>query len=137
LRGLQLARSVCPGETVARLLARDPRARVRRAAAELMLLQASDEAIARRLERCYEQDPDAGVAETCGGAVARPASRETDPITVFVVPAGASAPVPSAPFALLLADGSLRRGSADRRGALHEARAARGEVELVPYAGGD
>jgi hypothetical protein len=57
------------------------------------------------------------------------------PLTVFVVPDGSTAPVARAPFALVLADGTLRLGISDRRGVLFEAQAPDGEVELaVPAA---
>jgi hypothetical protein len=50
---------------------------------------------------------------------------------VFVVPDGSTSPVARLPFALVLADGLMRVGLADRRGAVFEARAPRGRVELA------
>jgi hypothetical protein len=44
---------------------------------------------------------------------------------------GVSEPLPRAPFALLLADGTLRMGNADRRGAVFEAAAPAGVVSLL------
>jgi hypothetical protein len=58
-------------------------------------------------------------------------------VTVLIVPSSGDEPTPGAPFALLLPDGSLRLGIADRRGAVHEPRATSGNVELLPFTGGD
>jgi len=136
LRGLALARESCGDGAVSQLLARDPRARVRRAAAEAILRAAPQAAERRLLASCEESDTHALVAETCGGQ-ARPEPGEREPTTVFVVARSGASPTPGVAFALLWADGSLRLGSADRRGAVHEPRAPRGAVELLPYAGGD
>jgi len=136
LRGLALAKSGCGDGYPAKLLGSDPRASVRRAAAEL-LLRASPQAAERRLLlRCQENDAHAVVAEACAAA-ARPDSSELEATTVLIIPNAGAEPVPGAPFALLWADGSLRLGSADRRGAAHEPAAPKGAVELLPYAGGD
>jgi hypothetical protein len=51
-------------------------------------------------------------------------------VVVYVVPAGETAPVARAPFVLRLADGSFRLGLADRRGAVAERFAPKGEIEL-------
>jgi hypothetical protein len=51
-------------------------------------------------------------------------------VLVYVVPAGETDAVPRAPFVLHLADGSFRLGSADRRGAVSERFAPKGEIEL-------
>lgn len=136
LRGLALARADCGDHAPAALLARDPRARVRRAAAELLLRLPSPSGERRLLARCQETDVDAVVAETCGGQ-ARADIVATEPATVLIVPGLGGEPTPAAPFALLWPDGSLRLGSADRRGAVHEPRAAQGSIEILPFASGD
>jgi len=136
LRGLALAKSSCGDGYPGKLLSSDPRANVRRAAAEL-LLRASPQAAERRLlARCEESDAHAVVAEACAAAP-RPDTNELEATTVLIVPSVGGQPVPGAPFALLWADGSLRLGSADRRGAAHEPEAPKGAIELLPYAGGD
>jgi hypothetical protein len=76
------------------------------------------------------------VAEACAGQP-RPDTTTTEPATVLIVPSSGGEPTPAAPFALLWPDGSLRLGSADRRGAVHEPRAPQGAIELLPYTGGD
>ena len=136
LRGLLLARARCADGYVATLLTSDPRANVRRAAAEL-LLRLGPEGVERRLlARCQDSDTHALVAEACAGP-ARPAVAEVEPTTVLIVPSAGGDPTPGAPFALLWADGSLRLGSADRRGGVFEPRAPQGTVESLPYVGGD
>ena len=49
---------------------------------------------------------------------------------VYVVPDGSDAPRPSASYAMLFADGMLRAGTTDRRGAVFEPLAPEGEVAL-------
>ena len=84
----------------------------------------------RALARCVSDDPSSIVAVVCESPIL-PRSTGVDPVTVFVVPAGESAPVPRAPFALVLADGGMRLGVTDRRGALFEPAAPRGSVQLT------
>jgi cellulose synthase operon protein C len=136
LRGLALARASCSDGQPQQLLVRDPRARVRRAAAELLLRTSPGASEQRLLSRCQDSDPHALVAEACGAA-ARPDLTEVEPVTVLIVPVSRDEPTPGAPFALLFADGGLRLGVADRRGAVHAPRAAKGRFELLPYTGGD
>ena len=136
LRGLGLAHASCENGYPATLLRSDPRANVRRAAAELLLQSSSQPAVRRLLARCQEGDTYALVAETCAG-VPRPDTLEPEPSTLLIVPTAGGDPLPGAPFALLWADGALRLGSADRRGGVHEARTPHGAVESLPYAGGD
>ena len=54
----------------------------------------------------------------------------TFPLVVFVVPDGGTEPKGRAPFALVLPDGTMRLGLADRRGALFVAPLPGGGVEL-------
>jgi HEAT repeat protein len=136
LRGLALARARCADGYPATLLGADPRANVRRAAAEL-LLQSGPQANERRLlVRCHDSDTHAVVAEACAGGE-KPDATAHEAMTVLIVPSAGGDPTPGAPFALLWADGGLRLGSADRRGGVHEARAPQGAVESLPYVGGD
>ncbi|HEY3497920.1 MAG TPA: HEAT repeat domain-containing protein, partial [Polyangiaceae bacterium] len=135
LAALRLAGAASGGEpcgagVVARLLRRDPAPTVRAAAARL--LAASPGAI-EALRRCADQDESSAVARTCAEP-ASPLPAETEPLLVYVVPMGETDPVPFSPYALALADGTLRLGVADRRGAVFEPRAPKGYVnlELVP-----
>jgi hypothetical protein len=88
------------------------------------------------LQRCEETDPHAAVALSCGAPLS-PRPVEVEPVTLLIVPSEGADPVPGASFSLLFADGALRLGTADRRGGVHEPRAPKGGVELLPYAGGD
>lgn len=136
LRGLSLAGAACKDGAVRQLLLQDPRARVRRAAAEALWRAKPELAERRALASCEEGDTQALVAQTCAGP-ARSEPTETEATTVIIVPNAGAEPAAGAAFSLLWADGALRLGSADRRGGVHEARAPRGGVELLPYAGGD
>lgn len=87
----------------------------------------------RALWRCSVEDRHATVAERCAEPAATPSGDED--VLVYVVPDGRAEPVARAPFALVLADGAMRLGVADRRGALYEASAPAGALELaVPAA---
>lgn len=136
LRGLALARGECVSGKPQQLLAGDPRARVRRAAAEVLKRGGAAPSNKRLLQRCEESDTHAVVAEACA-APPTPATREAEPLTLLIVPSEGAEPAPGAAFSLLFSDGGLRLGSADRRGGVHEPRAPQGGVELLPYAGGD
>lgn len=135
LAALRLMNSVATGEpcgagVVTRLLRRDPAPVVRAAAARLLsTLPAASEA----LRRCADQDESSSVARVCAGPSSPPPT-QTEPLLVYVVPMGETEPVPLSPYALALADGTLRLGIADRRGAVFEPRAPKGLVnlELVP-----
>jgi hypothetical protein len=53
------------------------------------------------------------------------------PALVFVVPDGKSVPMPLASYSLLRADGLIRSGKADRRGAVFEQKTPKGELKLL------
>ena len=59
-----------------------------------------------------------------------PPPNGTESVLVYVVPAGETEAVPRAPFVLRFADGSFRLGLADRRGAVSQRFAPKGEIEL-------
>jgi HEAT repeat protein len=134
LAGLTVAGARCDRGLTRDLLARDPAEAVRLAAAEALARRASGkdkeaEADARALARCASEDRNASVALRCARPSAAPSG--THDVAVFVVPDGRSAPVPRAPFALVRADGLMRLGIADRRGALFEAMAPSGTIRLA------
>lgn len=115
--------------TARALLATDPSARVRRAAAELLRDTKPDEADAKSLRRCASLESTGSVAAACEQSRMTGAIGDSE-VLVFVVPAGASAPVERAPFALRRPDFLVRHGRADRRGAVCEASVTNGELEL-------
>ncbi len=104
------------------------RAAAGRATAAASAGGASDED-RRALERCARGDPSGRVAAQCR-TPAVPAPARTRPTLVYVVAEGAAAPRPGAPFALVFADGTVRLGETDRRGAVFDPVAPEGEVRL-------
>jgi cellulose synthase operon protein C len=133
LNGLWLLQQRCSDQREAKLLVKDPAARVRLAAARL-LRDVGGPSSARALERCAAEEVNGAVAAACAQARSlRPTGvRE---VLVFVVPAGQSTPLPRAPFALARPDGLTRYGVTDRRGAVQETNVPDGELTLsVPAA---
>jgi hypothetical protein len=125
----------CPNDAPRLALEADRSWRARLAAAEwawAASAKASASAavkLGRALARCAREDRDAAVAGRCA---LRPEWPSADaPVLVFVVPYGATTPVPHAPYALALGDGSVRLGTADRRGAVFERAAPVGAVRLA------
>jgi hypothetical protein len=128
LAGLALAGARCADGTAERShLAEDPTEDVR-AAAALLLSRAPGAYDVRALDRCARSDPSSIVAARCR-AHPSPASR-THPTLVYVVADGAAVPRPVAPYAILMADGTLHLGTTDRRGALFDPTATEGELTL-------
>ena len=66
----------------------------------------------------------------CCAASPGPIPEETEPVLVYVIPVAESEPIPGAPFALVRDDGLVRLGTSDRRGAVFESAAPRGQVRL-------
>jgi HEAT repeat protein len=117
------------------LLAHDGSDIVRRAAARLLMVGRKDASGAmvqgdrHALMRCVADDKSGRVAAACTQVYEVPAGASS--VVVFVVPDGKSVPAPIAPFALVRADGLVRSGLADRRGAVFEIAAPSGEVSLA------
>jgi HEAT repeat protein len=84
------------------------------------------------LDRCATADRSAEVARLCRPRAPSLASpRRTSAVTVFIVgQSGGSGARPRAPFLLQYADGVLRAGVADRRGAMFDPVAPAGDVAL-------
>ena len=134
LAGLRWLDAHCGDGAKARaLLRRDPSEMVRMAAAKLLASVPAEapEQARRALVRCEIDEASARVAAVCRRGEPERVAAATS-VTVFVVPDGKTEPVPGAPFALMLADGFVRLGLADRRGALHEHAAPRGPLSLLP-----
>ena len=126
----------CGPGVLERLLAADPSPRVRRAVARALGRASRTPALDAALERCAAEDANGDVAAECRRRTTAAPAHDT-PVLVFVVPTGAAAPTPGAPFVLRLSDGTERFGVADRRGAIFEPHAPAGAVELgvLPAAG--
>lgn len=136
LAGVRLAGARCAHpEVVGWLLQHHPSDEVRIAAARLLREQAgSVPGAAGLLARCTRKDVSGRVAAECQ-APSLPARVESGApavaVSVLVVPTGSNAPAPRAPFALVLANGSIRSGTSDRRGSVSEAAAPRGSLRLA------
>ncbi len=134
LAGLRLAGERCEAKLLRRLLRKDESDRVRANAALLIKAVSGAEKERaldlRAIERCINEDVNSRVAVACAKEQT-PSSDQTELVSVFVVPFGETAPIARASFALARADGLLRLGVADRRGALFEAKAPRGPLALA------
>jgi HEAT repeat protein len=131
LSGLAVARARCASSVEREALAFDPSEIVRAAAARLLsTVHLGDSAVDRSaLERCVAEDPSGVVSAACA-AQAQGVSQHTLNISVYVVPVGATEPIPRMPFALVRPDGLLRLGVSDRRGVVTEHDAPRGTIRL-------
>jgi hypothetical protein len=87
---------------------------------------------ARALDHCAHGDVSGIVATRC--ASASPSPTRTRAVLAFILPDGAETPRPGASYAMLLADGLIRAGTADRRGAVEEPAAPDGSIRLLSLA---
>ena len=101
-----------------------------RAAAALAVARNATPDDARALDLCAQTDVSVSVASRCRTQGGPPPSRSR-PVLVYVFPDGANAPRPGAAYALLFADGTLREGATDRRGAVFDPAAPEGSIRLV------
>lgn len=132
LAALRLAKRRCQSTVALDLLRADPSALVRaRAAALVVNVPGKDAVLERRaLDECVAADTDGSVARACK-AGPELLGKDSEPVTVIVVPSGETAPVARAPFSLFFADHLMRLGVSDRRGAVYEAFAPDGELSLL------
>ena len=130
LVGLRLMGQRCDG-TARRLLLRDRHWRVRLAAAELVgSIKTAGEEDRRALRRCALDERDAAVASRCETPSRRASGTGTGAL-VYVVPDGKTEPLARSAFALVLPNGALRLGVADRRGALFVREPPNGPLRLA------
>jgi HEAT repeat protein len=129
LAGLALAHARCAeGLPERKALADDPNEQVRAAAALVTAAKSSPDD-ARALRRCARVDPSGFVALRCQTRWSPPG--RTRATLVYIVPEGQETPRPGAAYAILLADGLVRTGIADRRGAAFDPAAPEGPLRLV------
>jgi HEAT repeat protein len=129
--GLALAGVRCEGGAVERAAVTGDANEEARAAAALLLSRVPAAGDARALDRCARMDASGFVAARCRGhAGTRASGRPGSAALVYVVAEGAETPRPGAAYALLFADGTIRAGLTDRRGAVFEPAAPDGEVVL-------
>ena len=122
----------CPRHPERDLLLHDSSPITRQAAAQLLqrVPSADPAADVAVLDQCVHRERDGQVAAACASRPP-PISSELDAVTVYVVPAGETSPVPRAPFALVLPDALIRLGVTDRRGVVYETSVPRGTVSLA------
>jgi HEAT repeat protein len=134
LAGLSNAGARCQGGLERRQLADDPNEEVRAAAARAIATEASagDADANRALAHCARNDVSLSVATSCGTRPPEPT--DAGPVLVYVVPEGSNEPRPDAFYGALWADGMLRLGRADRRGAFFDPAAPKGTMRLVSIA---
>lgn len=130
LLGLAAAGRRCGNGSTERQLLLDDPVDIVRAAAAATLLRTSVSSPEDRsaLEHCVASERSSNVAHHC-----RPATVSVGPthaVEVYVIADGASLPRPRISYALELADGFIRAGTADRRGAVFEPLAPDGEISL-------
>lgn len=137
LAGLrQLSATCARAEAAAWWLEHHPSEEVRLAAARLIRDRWTSLAPGA-LSRCASRDVSGRVAIECAASPGaepsdpRPVSGDVADVGVLVVNTGETSPVPRAPFALVRADGFIRSGMSDRRGAVWEASAPRGSLRLT------
>ncbi len=138
LAGLEVNAKRCPDTRERTLLRDDPSEATRAAAASLLVnvpgsgkAKSADE---EALDECRASEPSGAVAAECERTKpddADPDAGKTDSTLVYVIPSGKTKPVSRAPFALVLGDGLMRLGLADRRGAVFEVAAPRGYLRLA------
>jgi HEAT repeat protein len=139
--GLALLGARCAdGGTERSLLEKDV-AFVRASAARAIAARPLGAADVSALDRCQTADPSGAVARLCHASAAGTesgtrATAGTEPVEIYVEDALGTEPRPEGPFVVLFADGLLRAGKADRRGAFFDAAAPRGDVSLLSVTAG-
>ncbi len=135
LAGLRRTGGACVEMASAgRLLEHDRSEEVRWAAARLLRDgERWRDANPDSLERCASKDVSGRVAAECLGKPEPPGAQGADSmeVEVLVIPTGGTSPAAATPFGLLRADGFIRSGVSDRRGAVWEPRAPRGSLRLT------
>jgi HEAT repeat protein len=127
LVGLALSQARCgDGTKERRLLLFDDADVVRGSAARAV--GRTDPEDVRALESCAASDRSGTVARKCRTAFHPPAS--TAPLLVYVVAEDGVIPIPKSAYAIVLADGLIHVGTADRRGAVFDPVTPAGEVSL-------
>ena len=131
LSGLRIAHASCSSSQAAVWLLEQHRSEEVRIAAARLLREHWVGAAPGALARCAAKDPSGRVAVECTGRARGPLEPPVHDVTVLVVGTGEAEPSPEAPFSLVRADGLIRSGLSDRRGAVWEGAAPRGPLRLT------
>jgi len=137
LVGLSMARARCGDGILERGLVTASSAEVRAAAVRAVGTHPLGPEDMSALARCASTDRQGSVAVLCNRFLAAAATHPTPatpalthPVEVYVEAGTRAEPRPLAPFVVELADGLLRAGVTDRRGAFFDARAPEGDLTL-------
>ena len=134
LAGLALAGARCGDGAAARRLLLEDGDVVRAAAARSVASPQPSPEDVRALERCAQGDRSGAIARLCHDALrvpgAAPLPARAHAVEVYVVGETAAAPLPHDAYAIELADGLVRAGHADRRGAVFDPAAPAGDLTL-------
>jgi HEAT repeat protein len=133
--GLALSGARCGDGAAERRLLESDVTFVRAAAARAIARRLLGPADAQALERCLTSDPSGAVARQCQRSAIQ-ARSATDSVEIYVEDTLGVEPRPGGPFVAQFADGLLRAGKADRRGALFDPAAPEGEVSLMSVTAG-
>jgi HEAT repeat protein len=128
--GLGLAGLRCANGDVERRALSDDEADVVRAAAARSLSRSTAAEDRRVLDTCAIADRSGTVARLCRDRTA-PSGKKTHATLVYVVPDSGGSPRPDSAYALSTADGLIRLGNTDRRGAVFDPVAPEGSLSLV------
>lgn len=135
LGGLRLVGRACDDLALPEwLLEHHPSDEVRSAAARLLReVGAFGDRAPAALRRCAARDVSGRVAAECSSTPSheRPPSATTHEVEILVVPTGSKTPAPGTAFGLARADGLIRSGISDRRGAVWEPSAPGGQLRLT------
>ncbi len=127
LTGLALSSARCQdGAKERRMLLFDDADVVRSAASRAV--GRTDPEDVRALEACAANDRSGAVARRCRTPFHAP--KTSDPLLVYVVAEDGSLPIAKSAYAIVLADGLVHVGTADRRGGVFDPMTPAGEVSL-------
>jgi HEAT repeat protein len=128
LAGLARTRGRCnSGASERAALIQDANENVRAAAARAVS-RFTTQPDTTALEQCAESDPSWAIGHYCRAPGRIPS--KTQEVLAYIFPGNANSPQPRAAYCIVLADGTLRLGTADRRGALFDPVAPQGDVSL-------
>ena len=129
--GLALASARCGDGSIERRILAEDAEPARAAAARAIARRPLGPVDLRALERCTTNDRSGAVAHRCREGT-RAASGSTHSVELYIASGTTSEPHPGSAFVAEFADGLLRAGRTDRRGAVFDAQAPEGDVSLIP-----
>jgi len=129
--GLALGAARCGDGSLERRILADDTEPVRLAAARAIVQRPLGAVDSSALDQCATSDRSGAVARLCREG-ASPLSSATHSVELYIASDATPEPRPGSPFVAEFADGLLRAGRTDRRGAVFDAAAPQGDVSLSP-----